>query len=87
MGENCKEKKIVSLLLPVTFFFFNLNGRHASAAIFCYFDALNMTVQHKAVSLLLILLEKFHKRCSVSVSNTQCKTNGLINMTEVVVFS
>jgi len=76
-------KKIASSF----FFFFNLKGGHASLAIFCYFDALNMTVQHKAATLLLILLEKSHKRCSVSVSNTEHKTNGLVNLTEVVVFS
>lgn len=82
MGENCKEK-IVSRLF---FFFFNLKGGHASVAIFCCFGALNMTVQRKAVTLLSILLEKSYKRCSVSVLNTQHKTNGLVNLTEVVVF-
>lgn len=81
MGENCKEK-IVSLF----FFFLNLKGGHASVAIFCCFGALNMTVQRKAVTLLSILLEKSYKRCSVSVLNTQHKTNGLVNLTEVVVF-
>lgn len=81
-------KKITSLLFIFFLFFgINLKRKHASVAIFFYFDVLNMTAQHKAVTLLLILLEKSHKRSSVSVSNTQHKTNGLVNPTEVVVFS
>lgn len=83
-------RKKVALLL---FFFFpfllniNLKGGHASVAIFFYFDVLNMTAQHKAVTLILIPLEKPHKRSSVSVLNTQHKTNGLVNPTDVLVFS
>lgn len=46
-----------------------------------------MMVQHKAVALLLILLEKSHKRCSVSALNTQHEINALVNLTEVAVSS
>lgn len=73
------------IALPL-FFFFNLKGGHASVAIFCYFDVLTMTVQHQAVTLLLILLQKPCERCSVSVSDRQHKTNDLVNLKEVVVF-
>lgn len=84
MEENCKEKDCI--VSPPPFFFFKLKAGHASVAILCYFDALNMTVQHKAVILPLILLDNSHKTCSVSVLNTQHKTNGLVNLTEVVGF-
>lgn len=56
-------------------------------ATFCCFHVLNMTAHHKAVTLLLILLEKSHKRCSVSALSTQHKINGLVNLTEVAVSS